>query len=75
MEIYLFHNNHNQVNRFCFKLDFTKSFFMDTFELVKILNEKSIEHGNIISISTKNIFNVNLLYKDYFCSTFITLLN
>ena len=34
---------------------------MDTYELVKILNEKSIEHGNIISISTKNIFNVKLL--------------
>jgi hypothetical protein len=34
---------------------------MDIYELIKILTEKSIEHGNIISISTKNIFNVILL--------------
>lgn len=31
---------------------------MDIYDLIKVLTEKSIEHGSVISISTKNIFNV-----------------
>jgi len=31
---------------------------MDIYDLIKTLTEKSIEHGTVISISTKNIFNV-----------------
>lgn len=41
--------------------DLQKSYFMKIYELFKILTEKSVEHGNIISISTRNIFN------NYFC--------